>query len=77
MPAPDRLFPRRGPRHFGNRKVHLGSRLPSLGIMVLHFVYERGGTMILHLGPLDWPSFLSSVTSGQSSASANATYQAS
>ena len=40
-------------------------------------VYERGGRMILHLGPLAWPSFLSSVTSGQSSASASATYQAS
>ena len=40
-------------------------------------VYERDGVMTSHVGPGARLSFRSSVTSGQSSASASATYQAS
>ena len=40
-------------------------------------VCEPGGVMMSHMGPLARLSFRSSVTSGQSSASASATYQAS
>ena len=47
-----------------------------IGMDIVH-CYHPGGMMISHLGPLARPSLSSRVARGRSSASANATYQAS